>query len=111
MTISYQPWPQFQTYPAFDIPLNTDAGPDDITNVNIANFTMIFHPANGADTIGTGTFSVKTLSPAEIYYKPSVADVANTFNGWLIIEALFPPSNSTADKVVYDEIQFAITAV
>lgn len=111
MTVSYQPWPRYQTFPSFDLPLNTDAGPDNLTGVDITKFTMVFHPANGADTIGTGTFSVKTNSPAEIYYKPSIADVANVFTGWIIIRALFPPSNTNVDEVEYDPIVFNITDV
>ena len=111
MAVSNQPWPRYQTYPTWDIPLNTDAGPDNLTGVNINTFVMIFHPANGADTIGTGTFSVRANSPAEIYYKPSIADVANVFTGWLIIRAYFPPSNSATDEVEFDGIQFNITDV
>ncbi len=118
-TVSFQIWPAGQTYPIFDIPLATDSGPDNLTGVNIANFTMIFRTLNGVDTIGTGTFSIKANSPAEIYYKPSVADVTTmngtsptgAFTGFIIIKALFPPSNSATDEVIYDGIPFNITAV
>ncbi len=72
---------------------------------------MIFHPANGSDTTGGGTFSVKSLNPAEVYYKPIPNDVATVFTGWIIIKALFPPSNSVNDEVIYDPIIFNITDV
>lgn len=108
---SYQPWYVGDTYPSWDIPLNTDAGPDDLTSVNIANFTLIFRKTGGVDTIGTGTFSVKTAYPAEVLYKPSVADVAAAFSGFLVIKAFYPPSNTNADEVIFDPIPFTITAV
>ncbi|SRR5258708_173665 len=111
VSVSYQSWYVGDTYPTWDIPLNTDFAPDNLTGVDITKFTMIFHPANGSDTIGTGTFSIKANSPAEIYYKPSVADVASPFTGWIIIKALYPPSNSITDEVIFDGIPFVITAV
>jgi hypothetical protein len=110
---SYQNWYVGQTYPSWDITLNTDAGPDDLTGVSASNFTMIFSNTSvrpAVDTTGTGTFTIKTVYPAEILYKPSQADVASAFNGVLIIQAYFPPSNTNADEVVYDPIPFAITA-
>jgi hypothetical protein len=110
MTASYQPWYQGQTYPSWDIPLNTDAGPDNLTGVDITKFTMIFRNASGQDTTGTGTFSVKTANPAEVYYKPSVADVAAVFTGNLIVKAFYPPSGTNADEVVFDPIPFVISA-
>lgn len=113
MTVDYQPWAQGCTYPAWDIPLLAGGVADNITNVNISAFTMIFRNTSVAppvDTTGTGTFSVKTLSPAEVYYKPSIADVANAFNGVLIVTAGFPPSNSAADLAKWDPITFVITA-
>jgi hypothetical protein len=106
VSYSYQPWYQKQNFPAWDIPLNTDAGTDDITSVNINSFVMTFH-SNAGDTIGTGIFSVKTLNPAEIYYQPSVGDVANIFNGQLIISATEPGGGT----VVWDPIPFAITQI
>lgn len=110
-TISYQPWYQGQTFPSWDIPLTTDAANEDLTGVDITKFTMIFHTTAGVDTTGTGTFSIKTTSPGEIYYKPSVADVTSAFNGTLIIKALYPPSGTTADEVVFDPVPFVITAI
>ena len=53
---------------------------------------------------GTGTFSVKTTNPAEILYKPSIADVAQSFKGWLYISAYLPPSNTIADEVIWGPI-------
>ncbi|SRR5258707_9565030 len=109
--VSYQPWYQTAAYPTWDFPVMTDSGPDDLTGVDITKFSMIFRNLNGVDTPGTGTFSLKVLYPAEILYKPSVADVAAAFNGTIVVEALYPPSNSTADKVAFDPIAFTITAV
>jgi hypothetical protein len=105
MATSYQAWYQFQCYPAWDIVLNTDAGADDLTGVDITKFTMTFR-----DTLGTGTFSLKVAYPAEILYKPSPADVALPFNGQLFIKALFPPSGTSADLVCYDPIPFVVLA-
>lgn len=112
-TVSYQNWYVSQTYPSWDIPLTTDGGVEDLTGVSSSNFTMIFRATNvvpPVDTIGTGTFSIKVVSPGEILYKPSVADVASTFSGVLIVKANFPPSNTNADEAVYDPIAFTITA-
>ncbi len=112
MAVSNQPWYVGQTFPAFDIPLNTDAGGDDLTGVNASNMSMIFRNTNaGTDFTGTGTFSIKVVNPAEVLYKPSQADVASPFNGTLIVTAFFPPSGTAADKVVYDPIPFVITAI
>lgn len=118
MTTSYQPWYAGQTYPSWDIPLTVDGGTEDLTGVTIGNFSVIFRSLSGVDYTGTGTVTLKTANPAEIYYKPSVADVTNSntafaaggFNGYIIIEALFPPSNTSADKVIYDPIPFVIIA-
>ncbi len=109
MTVSYQNWYTGDTYPSWDIPLARDGGTEDITNVLISTFKMTFRNSQGVDTVGTGTFSVKANSPAEIYYKPSPADVANAFSGSLIVSCYFPPSNSNLDQVTYDPITFVIT--
>src|SRR5579885_2603484 len=106
MPISYQPWYQRQTFPAWDIPLNTDSGTDDITNVNINTFVMVFRSSTGSDTTGTGTFTVKTLNPAEVYYQPSSTDEANPFSGQLVISATEPGGFT----VIWDPIPFVITA-
>lgn len=87
------------------------AYPEDITSVLISTFSLIFRSTTGVDTAGTGTFTVKTLIPAEVYYKLSIADAAAAFNGTLIVKAGFPPSNGAADEVVYDPIPFTITQV
>ena len=109
--ISYQPWYVGQTYPSWDIPLATDAGNEDLTGVDITKFTMIFRTSTGTDTTGTGTFSIKVTNPAEVFYKPSVADVSSAFNGTLIVKALYPPSGTTSDEVVFDPLPFQITAI
>lgn len=112
MTISYQPWPIAQTYPVWDIPLATDSGNEDLTNISTANITMIFRNTSvrpTIDTIGTGTFFIKSINPGELYYKPSIADVASAFNGLLIVKILFPPSYGPADEVLYDGISFVIS--
>lgn len=111
LTTSYQAWYVGQTFPSWDIPLNTDAGPDDLTGVNISTLVLIFHPFSGTDRPGTGTFTIKSVYPAEVLYKPSVADVANAFNGSLIVTALYPPSGTAADEVVFDPIPMTITAI
>lgn len=110
MATSAPVWYQFQTYPTWDIPLNTDQGPDDLTGVSISTFQMIFRSSTGTDRTGTGTFTLKIAYPAEILYKPSAADVANTFVGSLIIKAYYPPSNSSADTIIFDPVAFQITA-
>lgn len=103
-TISYQPWYQGATDPAWDIPLNTDAGADDLiaSNINQASFTMTFRSTNGQDTLGTGTFTVKATSPAEVYYQPSAADVAATFTGYLFIKA--HSNDNPARTIVWDPV-------
>lgn len=106
-SISDAPWYQNCTYPSWDIPLATDAGAEDITNVG--SFKMVFRSQSGTDTVGTGAFTVKVNNPAEILYKPSPADVAAPFSGSLIITAYFPPSYGAADAAVYDPIPFVIT--
>jgi len=107
--MAYQPWYVGQNYPTWDIPLMTDLGPDDLTSVNVNTFQMIFRDARGNDTIGTGTFTIKIVYPAEILYKPSITDVSQTFNGTLIIKAWFPPSGTSSDTVVWDPIPFQIS--
>ena len=55
--------------------------------------------SNGTDTLGTGTFSVKTLSPAEVYYQPSAADVAAPFTGFLYIKCQFGELMTVYDPI------------
>ena len=103
MAISYQPWNQGCTYPAWDIPLLNDAAADDLVanNVNQSTFTMTFRPATGAaDIPGTGSFSVKATSPAEVLYQPSAADVANVFSGYLFVKA----TTTDGRLIVWDPI-------
>ena len=110
MTTSYQNWYVGQTYPTWDFLLTTDAGADDLTSVDITKFTLYFRTLNGVDTAGTGTFTIKVTYPAEVLYKPSTADVAAVFNGYIVVKALYPPSSTSSDEVVFDPIPFVITA-
>jgi hypothetical protein len=102
MTVSFQPWYTGQTYPAWEIPLATDAGNEDLTGVDVTKFSLTFRDQSGVDRLGTGTFWEKSLNT--VVYKPSPGDVAQPFTGFLIPKALFPPSNSNLDEVVYDPI-------
>jgi hypothetical protein len=106
---SFQPWYQFCTAPIWDFPLNTDQGPDDLVkaNVNQATFTMTFS-AKGVDTLGTGTFTVKFTSPAEVLYQPSNLDVAAPFSGQLFIKA--QTLDNPVRTIVWDPVPFVISA-
>lgn len=108
-------WYKNQTFPSWDIPLfvgdgptDSEGVPEDLTGVDINKFTMIFRTGT-TDTVGTGTFSIKRYYPAEVFYKPSLADVAAPFSGLLYIRAYFPPSGTSADTIIYDPISFTIT--
>jgi len=110
MTVSYQPYPVGYTAAYWDIPLETDEGVDDLTNVSSSNITLYFRAdGSSTDVAGTGTLSIKAVYPAEILYKPSVADVASPFVGDIVIKALLPPSNTIADQAPYDPIRFIIS--
>lgn len=111
-TVSYQAWPVGQTFPAWEIPLATDAGKEDLTGVNVSDITLVFRPNSraGNDSVGTGTITIKSVYPGVLLYKPSTADVASAFTGQIYIKITMPPSHSTADEVVYDAITFNITA-
>ena len=110
--MGYQPWYVGQTYPAWQIPLNVETLPDNITGVDLTTFTMTFRNTNSqnisTDVAGTGQFFLVTASPAVVSYKPSPSDVANPFSGTLIVKATFPGSNG--GEAVWDPITFAITA-
>lgn len=110
--ISYQPWHVGDTYPTWEIPLNTDAGPDNLTGVSAGNISLYFRNTTTnppTDTIGTGTLTINSSNPAEIYYKPSTTDVTAPFTGQIVIKIQFGPSHSTADEAVYDGINFQIS--
>lgn len=98
-------WYANQTFPSWDIPLNTDSGPDDLTGVS--GITLYFR-SGPTDTAGTGTITTKATYPAEILYKPSVADVSAPFYGYIVIKAFMPPSNTSADEAIWDGIPFSI---
>src|SRR6266702_978556 len=104
MTVSFQPWYTGQTFPAWEIPLATDAGNEDLTGVDVTKFSMTFRDQSGNDRLGTGTFAVKTISPAVVIYKPTQGDVAQPFTGFLIVKSFYPPSNTNADEPVWDPI-------
>jgi len=110
--ISYQKWHQHQTYPVWDIPLMTDEGPDNITGLSTSNISLYFRDTSTVpptDTIGTGTITILSTNPAEIYYKPSTTDVASIFSGAIVIKAYFPSAFDTTTEAVYDEIAFSIS--
>jgi hypothetical protein len=116
-TLDYQPCYVGQTYPSWHIPLQAGGVADNLNGVDITKFTLTFRTLTGVDTLGTGTITLDTAYPAYIFYKPSIADVTTMngtsangiFNGSIIVKALFPPSNSTADEAVFDPIPFNIT--
>ncbi|SRR6266581_5305705 len=105
----YQPVYKGQTFPGWAIPLDTDTGHDDLTGIDVTKLSLVFRSDGGVDRTGTGTFAIRTVYPAMVLYKPSVTDVASVFSGTLIVEGLFPPSGTTADKTVYSPVTFAIT--
>ena len=110
--VSFQRWHVSETYPVWDIPLNTDEGPDDITGLSTSNISLYFRNTTvtpPVDTIGTGTITILSANPAEIYYKPSTTDVASTFTGAIVIKAKFPSAFDTTTQAVYDEIPFVIS--
>ena len=116
--MTYQQWPQTQTL-AFNIPLNTDSGPDtSVLGLPVGNFSMIFrnltNPASPVDTAGTGAFGSPILNTSgplngqvTISYAPSAGDVASTMNGGIIIEAIL----ASGQRVIYDLIQFNISPI
>jgi hypothetical protein len=110
MAVSNQPWPVGQTYQYWAFPVYVESAADDLTGVDITKFTMNFRTLNGVNTAGTGTFSIWQVYPAIILYKPSVADVANAFNGYIDVNAFYPPSNTNADEVGFDPIPWQVTA-
>jgi len=50
-----------------------------------------------------------SANPAEIYYKPSVGDVASTFTGQIVIKAKFPSAFDNTTEAIYDGIGFNIS--
>lgn len=106
MSVSYQPWYVNCTDPKWDIPLNNDNNNEDITLWDITTFTMTFRNTVGTDVSGTGAFSKKVNAPPEVYYQPSDADVASTFQGQLFVKAINPVSGK---RVVWDPISFVIS--
>lgn len=110
--VSYQQWHIAMTYPVWDIPLNTDEGPDNITGLTTSNISLYFRDTTTtppADTIGTGTITILSYNPAEIYYKPSTTDVASAFTGAIVIKAKFPSAFDATTETVYDPIPFVIS--
>lgn len=111
-SISYTPWYVGMTAPIWDIPLATDSGNEDLTGISPSNITLIFRNTSvrpTVDTPGTGTFYIKSVNPGELYYKPSIADVASAFSGVIIIKIAFPPSYGAADLIEYDPLNFVLS--
>lgn len=112
VNVSYQQWHTGMTFPAWDIPLATDAGPDDLTGVSVGDISLYFRNTTTnppTDTLGTGTITIMSYNPAEIFYKPSTTDVASVFTGQIVIKAKMPPSHGTSDLTEWDGIPFSIS--
>lgn len=110
--VSYQSWHTGQTYPVWSIPLNTDAGPDNITGLTASNISLYFRNTTvnpPVDTIGTGTLTIQSSNPASIFYRPSTTDVASPFTGQIVIKAQFGPSFDATTQTEYDGVGFSIT--
>lgn len=107
-TISYQPWRVGQTYATWEIPMMTDGGAEDLSNITVSNYSLWFRTLNGAETQGAGTITLQSAYPGVLLYKSVAADVAAVFSGYIVIRGLYPPSNTTADKPIYDPIPFSI---
>jgi hypothetical protein len=108
--VGYQPWYQGDTYPALQIPLNVEGNADNITGLTASSFTMILRNTGGAnpvDTVGAGTFTIVTSSPAVVDYTFSPNDVATVWSGYLVVKAVFPGGG----VAIYDPIAFSITAI
>lgn len=112
----YQPWYYGQTAPSWDIPITTGGVAENLAGVDLTKWTLYFKNTTGTEVAGAGTFSLKSVNPGEVFYKPTQADVttanmafvSGAFNGTLIIKALYPPSYTSADEVIFDPIAFAI---
>lgn len=109
-TTDYQPYYVGHTFGYWRLPLTVGTSPENLTGVDITKFTLYFKAPSGAETAGTGTFTLLSAYPGIVLYKPSVADVSTTFTGTLVIKALYPPSGTTADQAVFDPIPWVITA-
>jgi hypothetical protein len=103
------PWYVGQTYPTVAIPLNTDSGSDDITNMTASNFAIIIRNLDqgGADQLGAGTIVVYSASPAVLYYTFDPGDVQTAGNCTVQVKATFP----NGGVAYYDPIPFYIKAV
>src|SRR5712692_5787350 len=110
--VSYQAWYVGMTAPIWDIPLATDSGNENLIGISPSNITLIFRNTSvrpSVDTVGTGIFTIKSVSPGELFYKLSVDDVANAFSGFVIVKIAFPPSYGPADIIEYDPIPFVLS--
>lgn len=110
--VSAQPWHISQTYPVWSIPLNTDAGPDNITGLTASNISLYFRNTTvtpPVDTIGTGTLTIQASNPASIFYQPSTTDVSSIFTGQIVIKAKFGPSFDATTEAIFDGIPFSIS--
>lgn len=112
VVVSYQPWHVSMVFPTWSIPLNTDAGTDNITGLTASNISLYFRDTTTTppiDTPGTGTLTIQTSNPASILYQPSTTDVASTFTGQIVIKAKFGPSFDNTTLTEYDGIPFVIS--
>lgn len=101
------PWYIGQTYPALQITLATDAGPDNITGLVASNFALVIrNTGNNSDANGTGTFVVVNAYPALITYTFSSADVTTAGTYQLIFKATFP-----SGVKIFDPIPFTLTTI
>lgn len=116
--LDYQAWYVGQTYPSWDFPVTAGGAAENLAGVDVTKWTLYFKNNSGLETAGTGTFSLKASSPGEVLYKPTQTDVTalnasfvnGAFSGNIIIKALYPPSFTNADEVVFDPIPFTISA-
>ncbi len=110
VTVDFQPCYVGATSPSWDIPITAGGQPENLAGVDVTKFTLYFKLNSGSETPGTGTFTLKTPYPGEVFYKPSVTDVAAIFGGSIVIKAFYPPSFTNADEMVFDPIAFSIVA-
>lgn len=87
--------------------LNTDTGPDNITNVTTQNISIHIHSPNGGvpDWVSTGAITIVTANPSVISWQPTAQDyaLAGTFQAYPLVT--FPGAPA---PVAYDPIPFEV---